>query len=84
MEVLEFPNLKNYIGETLVTTDGTTLLGADDKVGLVSIMGATKHLIANPDIPHGDIWLAFGPDEEIGLGVHRFETDKFSADLLIL
>lgn len=80
MEVSEFPNLKNYIGETLITTDGTTLLGADDKAGLVSIMEATKHFIANPDIPHGDIWVAFGPDEEIGLGAHRFETDKFPAD----
>lgn len=80
MTVEEFPNLKNYIGQTLITTDGTTLLGADDKAGLVSIIEATKHLIDNPDIKHGDIWLAFGPDEEIGLGAHRFETDKFPAD----
>lgn len=80
MQVAEFPNLTNYIGETLITTDGTTLLGADDKAGLVSIIEATKYLLENPEIPHGDIWLAFGPDEEIGLGAHRFETDKFPAD----
>lgn len=80
MQVAEFPNLTNYIGETLITTDGTTLLGADDKAGLVSIIEATKYFIEHPEIPHGDIWLAFGPDEEIGLGAHRFETDKFQAD----
>ncbi len=80
MKVAEFPNLKNYVGETLITTDGTTLLGADDKAGLVSIIEATKYFIDHPEIPHGDIWLAFGPDEEIGLGAHRFETDKFPAD----
>lgn len=80
MQVAEFPNLKNYVGETLITTDGTTLLGADDKAGLVSIIEATKYFIDNPDVPHGDIWVAFGPDEEIGLGAHRFETDKFPAD----
>ncbi len=80
MKVAEFPNLKNYVGETLITTDGTTLLGADDKAGLVSIIEATKYFIDHPEIPHGDIWLAFGPDGEIGLGAHPFETDNFPAD----
>lgn len=80
MRVEEFPNLKNYVGETLITTDGTTLLGADDKAGLVSIIEAFKHLIAQPEIPHGEIWVAFGPDEEIGFGAHRFEIDKFPVE----
>ena len=80
MSVEEFPNLKNYIGETLITTDGTTLLGADDKAGLVSIIYAGIYLLNNPQILHGDILFAFGPDEEIGKGAHRFEADKFHAD----
>lgn len=80
MRVEEFPNLKNYVGETLITTDGTTLLGADDKAGLVSIIEAFKHLISNPEIEHGEIWVAFGPDEEIGFGAHRFEIDKFPVE----
>ena len=74
MRVEEFPNLKNYIGETLITTDGTTLLGADDKAGLVSILEAAIDLLEHPEIPHGDIWIAFGPDEEIGKGAHRFKA----------
>ena len=76
MRVDEFPNLKNYIGETLITTDGTTLLGADDKAGLVSILEAAIDLLEHPEIPHGDIWVAFGPDEEIGKGAHRFKAER--------
>lgn len=76
MRVEEFPNLKNYIGQTLITTDGTTLLGADDKAGLVSILEAAIDLLVNPEIPHGDIWVAFGPDEEIGKGAHRFKAER--------
>lgn len=80
MTTAEFPNLKNYQGETLITTDGTTLLGADDKAGMVSMIEAGRFLIEHPEIEHGDLWFAFGPDEEIGKGAHRFETDKFPAD----
>ena len=79
MRVEEFPNLKNYIGQTLITTDGTTLLGADDKAGLVSILEAAIDLLVNPEIPHGDIWVAFGPDEEIGKGAHRFKSERMPA-----
>ena len=79
MTVSEFPSLKNYIGETLITTDGTTLLGADDKAGLVSVLEACLYLMAHPEIPHGDIWLAFGPDEEIGKGAHRFKAERMPA-----
>lgn len=79
LSVKEFPNLANYLHQTVITTDGTTLLGADDKAGLVSIIHAGIHLIENPDISHGDIFFAFGPDEEIGLGAHRFKAEKFPA-----
>lgn len=80
MKVSEFPNLKDYIGETLITTDGTTLLGADDKAGIVEILGAIDYFIANPDENHGDIWVAFGPDEEIGQGADHFDVLRFPAD----
>lgn len=79
MTVDEFPNLKNYMGQTLITTDGTTLLGADDKAGLVSILEAALYLLRHPEILHGDIWLAFGPDEEIGKGAHRFKAERMPA-----
>jgi len=75
----EFPNLKNYIGHDLVTTDGTTLLGADNKAGVAEIMTAMEYLIQNPDIEHGKIRVAFTPDEEIGRGPHRFDVEKFGA-----
>lgn len=75
-----FPNLKNYIGKTLITTDGTTLLGADDKAGIVEIMSAVEYLIDHPEIEHGRVRLAFGPDEEIGVGADRFDVDHFDAD----
>lgn len=76
----DFPNLKNYRGKTLITTDGTTLLGADDKSGIVEIMSAIEYLISHPEIEHGRIRLAFGPDEEIGVGADRFDVDHFDAD----
>ena len=76
----DFPNLNNYIGQTLITTDGTTLLGSDDKSGIVEVFSAMEHLINNPDIKHGKIRVAFGPDEEIGVGADRFDVDHFAAD----
>lgn len=76
----EFPDLKNYIGKTLITTDGTTLLGADDKAGIAEIVTAMKYLIDNPKIPHGTIKVAFTPDEEIGEGANHFDVEKFNAD----
>lgn len=80
MEVSKFPNLKNYIGKTLVMTDGTTLLGSDDKSGIVAILDAIVHLIKNPDIKHGEIRIAFGPDEEIGRGADSFDVKDFNCD----
>lgn len=79
LKVTEFPHLKEYEGQTLITTDGTTLLGADDKAGIVEILGAIDYLLAHPDIIHGDIWIAFGPDEEIGRGADRFDVANFPA-----
>lgn len=75
----EFPELKGYKGHTLVTTDGTTLLGADDKAGMTEIMTAMAYLIAHPEIKHGKIRVAFTPDEEIGRGAHRFNVDAYGA-----
>ncbi|MCI1954478.1 peptidase T [Ligilactobacillus acidipiscis] len=77
----EFPNLKNYKGDNLITTDGNTLLGADDKAGVTEIMTAVEYLVAHPEIKHGEIEVAFGPDEEIGTGADRFEVDEFGADM---
>jgi len=75
----DFPELSNYVGHTLVTTDGTTLLGADDKAGIAEIMTAMSYLIKHPEIKHGDIRVAFTPDEEIGRGPHRFDVEAFNA-----
>ncbi|GGN93951.1 peptidase T [Saccharibacillus kuerlensis] len=75
----EFPELKHYVGHTLMTTDGTTLLGADDKAGMAEIMTAMNHLIAHPEIKHGKIRVAFTPDEEIGRGPQRFDVEAFGA-----
>lgn len=77
MHVTEFPNLNDYVGETLITTDGTTLLGADDKAGIVEILAAIDYLLAHPEIEHGDIHVAFGPDEEIGRGADLFDAPNF-------
>jgi len=76
----DFPELKNYIGKTVITTDGTTLLGADDKAGVAAIMAAMEYLTAHPEVSHGEIKVAFTPDEEIGKGVKHFNVKKFDAD----
>ncbi|OTN76319.1 peptidase T [Enterococcus sp. 8G7_MSG3316] len=76
----DFPHLKNYKGETLITTDGTTLLGSDDKSGIAEIMTAMEILIKNPEIKHGKIKVAFGPDEEIGVGADKFDVADFAVD----
>lgn len=76
----EFPELNEYIGKTLITTDGTTLLGADDKAGIAEIMTAVEYLVKNPQIKHGTIKVGFTPDEEIGRGVDHFDVKKFNAD----
>lgn len=75
----DFPALKNYVGHTLMTTDGTTLLGADNKAGIAEIMTAMHHLIIHPEIKHGRIRVAFTPDEEIGRGPHHFDVAAFDA-----
>ncbi|HEY9569917.1 MAG TPA: peptidase T, partial [Metalysinibacillus sp.] len=80
MSPAEFPELKNYVGQTLITTDGTTLLGADDKAGIAEIMTAMAYLVQNPQIKHGTIRVAFTPDEEIGRGPHKFDVATFNAD----
>ena len=80
LSVEEFPNLKNYVGRTMITTDGTTLLGADDKAGIVEIVEAMKYLIEHSEIKHGIVKVAFGPDEEIGRGADNFNVEEFGAD----
>ena len=80
MSKAEFPNLSNYKGLTLITTDGTTLLGADDKAGITEIVEAIKYLSEHPEIEHGDIRIAFGPDEEIGRGADHFDAKGFATD----
>ena len=75
----EFPKLNSYLGKTLITTDGTTLLGADNKAGIAAIMTAVAHLQANPQIHHGDICIGFTPDEEIGRGADHFDVPAFGA-----
>ena len=76
----DFPNLKNYIGKSLVVTDGLTLLGGDDKAGICEIMEALAYLVAHPEIKHGKIMCAFGPDEEIGTGADHFDVKQFPVD----
>lgn len=80
MKVEDFPILKEVEGMELITTDGTTLLGADDKAGICEILDAMKYLIENPQIKHGDIKIGFTPDEEIGRGANLFDVEKFGAD----
>lgn len=79
MRVADFPELAGYKGQTLITTDGTTLLGADDKAGIAEIMTAMHYLVEHPEIKHGDIRVAFTPDEEIGRGPHKFDVEAFGA-----
>ena len=74
-----FPELLDHVGEDLIVTDGHTLLGADDKAGIAEIVGAVAYLIAHPEIKHGDIRIGLNPDEEIGLGAHKFDVEKFGA-----
>ncbi|ADG39737.1 MULTISPECIES: peptidase T [Leuconostoc] len=76
----DFPSLLKYAGHTLITTDGTTLLGADDKAGVAEIITAAAYLVAHPEIKHGALRFAFGPDEEIGIGADNFDTAAFGAD----
>ena len=76
----DFPNLKNYVGKTLITTDGSTLLGADDKAGVSEIVTAGAYLLAHPEIEYGKIRVAFGPDEEIGRGADLFDVEEFGCD----
>ena len=76
----EFPELLHYVGQDLIVTDGTTLLGADDKAGIAEIISAVEYLKAHPEIEHGKIRIAFNPDEEIGQGAHKFDVERFGAD----
>lgn len=76
----DFPELKNFIGQDLITTDGSTLLGADDKAGVAEIMTMASYLLSHPDIKHGGIAIAFTPDEEVGAGVDHFDLERFAAD----
>ncbi|GAM62967.1 tripeptide aminopeptidase [Vibrio ishigakensis] len=76
---VQYPDLRKLLGHNLITTDGTTLLGADNKAGIAEIITALSHLIANPDIKHGDICIGFTPDEEIGRGANMFNVEKFGA-----
>ena len=80
LKVKDFPEVEEYIGKTLITSDGTTLLGADDKAGVSEIITAMEYLINNPEIKHGTIKVAFTPDEEIGEGADHFDVEKFGAD----
>lgn len=76
----QFPELLNYLGQNLIVTDGTTLLGADDKAGIAEIISAVVYLQKHPEIKHGKIRVAFNPDEEIGQGAHKFDVGRFGAD----
>ena len=76
----QFPELLNYIGQDLIVTDGTTLLGADDKAGIAEILTAVEYLQKHPEIKHGKIRIGFNPDEEIGLGAHKFNVEQFGCD----
>ena len=80
LKVEDFPEMKDYEGQTLITTDGTTLLGADDKAGVAEIMDAVQYIIEHPELKHGKICIGFTPDEEIGRGVVKVDVEKFGAD----
>jgi tripeptide aminopeptidase len=80
LRVADFPELKDYTGQTLITTDGTTLLGADDKAGIAEIMWVVQHLQSHPEFKHGAMKVAFTPDEETGCGIDKFDVQKFGAD----
>jgi len=76
----DFPELLDYVGQDLIVTDGTTLLGADDKAGIAEIISAVAYLQQHPEIKHGKVRIGFNPDEEIGLGAHKFDVEKFACD----
>ena len=76
----EFPEMLHYVGQTLITTDGTTLLGADDKAGVAEIMNAVQYIVEHPEFKHGPVKVGFTPDEEIGRGVVKFDVERFGAD----
>ncbi len=80
MSPVEFPELEEYLGQTLIVTDGTTLLGADDKAGVTEIMSAIEYLVKHPEIEHGTLKVGFTPDEEVGRGVDFFDVKKFGAE----
>ena len=80
LDPAEFPEMLKYKGQALIVTDGNTLLGADDKAGVAEIIAAADFLLQHKDIPHGDIRIAFNPDEEIGLGANKFDVERFAAD----
>lgn len=80
MDPEQFPELNDYVGQQLIVTDGTTLLGADDKAGIAEILAAVEYFQEHPELKHGDIRIGFNPDEEIGLGAHKFDVEKFAAD----
>lgn len=80
LDPVEFPELKNYVGQDIIVTDGTTLLGADDKAGIAEILTAVAWLQQHPEVKHGKIRVGFNPDEEIGLGAHKFDVEKFGCD----
>ncbi len=80
LDPAEFPELLSHKGETIITTDGTTLLGADDKAGVAEIMNAVQYVVEHPEFKHGELRIGFTPDEEIGRGVVKFDVQKFNAD----
>lgn len=80
MKVSDFPELLSYVGKDLIVTDGTTLLGADDKAGIAEIMAMAEYFLSNPDVPHGKIRVGFTPDEEVGRGADYFDVELFGAD----
>ena len=80
LKVEEFPEMVQYKGQTIITTDGTTLLGADDKAGVAEIMSAVEYIVNHPEFKHGKIKIGFTPDEEIGRGVDAFDVARFGAD----
>jgi len=81
MKVADYPDLLNYVGQDLITTDGDSLLGADDKAGVAEIMALAEYLLAHPEIPHGTIKIGFTPDEEVGHGTDAFDMEYFGADV---
>lgn len=80
LKTADFPEIKQYMGQTIITTDGTTLLGADDKAGLSEIVTAIEYLVSHPEIKHGTVKVGFTPDEEVGRGVDFFDVKRFGAD----